>query len=104
MCEKCDEQIARAKAEAIALLNGEHIEATLDDDPEGWTEAARMSLVIARVAVIISKCEPETNRLNGAPLSIILGSLAGVAMEAEMISASMNDLLSMFGGGSENLN
>ena len=103
MCEKCDEQIAQVKAEAIALLKGEQVEATADD-PEGWTEAARMSLVIARVAVVIARCEPETNRLNGAPLSIILGSLAGVAMEAEMISASMNDLLSMFGGGSENLN
>ena len=96
MCAECDELIGTLKSEIIALANGELPESISDKD--GWTEASRMALVISRAATIISRCEPETNRLNGAPLSIIIGSIAGVAMEAEMISDGLQEVMALFGG------
>lgn len=91
MCDDCKAQVQKARDEILTIMNGGAIDCMLDEDgPESWTEAAKMAIVISRAAVIIQNTE---NGLTGAPLSMIIGSVAGVAMEAEMMSHGLNEFL-----------
>lgn len=89
MCEICEQTVEESKREMISLLNGELLPGMLDtSNGDPWPDESLMGMVICRAAIVIQNSgTSETNRLKGAPLSIIIGAMAGIAMEAEMLSS-----------------
>lgn len=79
MCENCRQRETQARDELKTLASGElptgmeYEDCETDEDREDF----RMKLVIVRAAMLISNHVDQ-------PMSIILGSLAGVALEIEM--------------------
>jgi len=79
MCENCRQREAKMRDELRTLASGElpagmeYEGCETDDEREDF----RLKLIIARAGLLIS------NHV-GEPMSIILGSLAGVSLEIEM--------------------
>lgn len=89
MCDMCEQNVEQAKDEIMKLMSGELLPGMLaTSDGEPWSDESLMGMVICRAAIVIQNSgTEETNRLKGAPLSFIIGSMAGIAMEAEMLSS-----------------
>lgn len=84
MCEHCDRRVEEAKAEIQVLLDGELLPGMDKMGPiEDWPIQSIMGMIISRCAIVIQNTDGP---FKGAPLSIIIGSVAGIAMEAEALT------------------
>jgi hypothetical protein len=102
MCESCEATVAQAKREIQHLLNRENFDG--HTDIPNLSESTVAGLIAVRCAIITAHDTDASNDLNGAPISIILGSYAGIAMQAEAMNAEAELLLARLFGGRENLN
>ena len=58
---------------------------------ESWPIESKMGLVISRAAMVIA--HTPGGKMEGAPMSIIIGTIAGIAMEAEMMTVATSDFM-----------